>query len=135
VAWSLLVSRDNEQRRIKLEPGVIAGTISTSIFMLSQVPMLLKAARTRSLSSYTFTQIMMNTGANLIHWCYISSLPFGPIYFLHGFSTMSTALMFFDTSGMREEKTVMNDFDFNDFEFAIDKVARSNIRTSDEKAE
>ena len=118
-----------------MEPGVIAGTISTSIFMLSQVPMLLKAARTRSLSSYTFTQIMMNTGANLIHWCYISSLPFGPIYFLHGFSTMSTALMFFDTSGMREEKTVMNDFDFNDFEFAIDKVARSNIRTSDEKAE
>lgn len=73
--------------------AIIAGTISTTIFMLSQIPMLLKAVRTRSLHSYSLTNILMSTGANLIHWCYISTLPFGPIWFLHSFSSISAALM------------------------------------------
>jgi hypothetical protein len=73
--------------------GIIAGTISTTIFMLSQIPMLLKAVRTRSLHSYSLTNILMSTGGNLIHWCYISTLPFGPIWFLHSFSSITAALM------------------------------------------
>jgi hypothetical protein len=76
-----------------MELKVIAGTISTSIFMLSQIPMLAKAFKTRSMHSYSYIQMLMNTGANAIHWCYISALPFGPIWFLHGFSTLSTAIM------------------------------------------
>ena len=73
--------------------GIIAGTISTTIFMMSQIPMLMKAVRTRSLHSYSWTNILMSTGGNLIHWCYISTLPFGPIWFLHSFSSISAALM------------------------------------------
>jgi len=73
--------------------GIIAGTISTTIFMLSQFPMLMKAVRTRSLHSYSLTNILMSTGGNVIHWCYISTLPFGPIWFLHSFSSITAALM------------------------------------------
>lgn len=45
-----------------------AGSISTTIFVLSNVPMLLKAARTRSLRSYSLTYLVMKNVANFIHW-------------------------------------------------------------------
>jgi hypothetical protein len=76
-----------------MEPGVIAGTISTTIFTLSNIPMLLKAARTHNLHSYSYTYIIMNNLANLIHWLYISAMPFGPIWILHGFYTVSSVLI------------------------------------------
>lgn len=76
-----------------MELNVITGTISTTIFALSNIPMLIKAAKTRSLSSYSFTYIIMNNVANLIHWFYVSALPVGPIWFLHSFYTVSAALI------------------------------------------
>ena len=76
-----------------MTPDIIAGVISTSMFASGNVPMLLKALRTRSLSSYSHTQLMVNSTANLVHWLYVSGLPFGPIWFLHSFHTVSTALM------------------------------------------
>ncbi len=76
-----------------MTPDLIAGIISTSMFASGNVPMLLKALRTRSLSSYSHTQLMMNSTANVVHWLYVSGLPFGPIWFLHSFHTVSTALM------------------------------------------
>jgi uncharacterized protein with PQ loop repeat len=76
-----------------MEPGVIAGTISTTVFTLSNIPMLLKAARTHNLQSYSYTYIIMNNLANLIHWLYISAMPFGPIWVLHGFYTVSSVLI------------------------------------------
>lgn len=76
-----------------MSPETIAGTISTLMFAMGNVPMVLKAVRTRSLSSYSHAQLMTNGTASLIHWIYISGLPFGPIWFLHGFYTFATALM------------------------------------------
>jgi uncharacterized protein with PQ loop repeat len=76
-----------------MEPGVIAGTISTTVFTLSNIPMLLKAARTHNLQSYSYTYIIMNNLANLIHWLYISAMPFGPIWILHGFYTISAMMI------------------------------------------
>ena len=72
---------------------LIAGVISTSMFASGNVPMLLKARKTRSLSSYSQSQLMVNTSANLVHCIYVSGLPFRPIWFLHSFHTVSTALM------------------------------------------
>ena len=72
---------------------VIAGFISTSMFVLSNFPMLFRAFRTKDLRSYSFTHILLSNVGNLIHWVYIVSLPFGPIWLLHGFFTVSTALM------------------------------------------
>ena len=76
-----------------MEIEFIAGTISTTIFTLSNIPMIRKAIRTRSLHSYSYTHILMNNIANLIHWLYVIMLPPGPIWFLHAFYTLSSALM------------------------------------------
>lgn len=77
-----------------MTPQLIAGLISSSMFALGNIPMLVKAARTRSLSSYSQLQLTLVSTANVIHWVYISSLPLGPIWFLHGFHSVATALMF-----------------------------------------
>ena len=73
---------------------LIAGTISTSIYMMSNLPMLRKAMKTRSLKSYSFSTLVLCNVADAVHWVYIAHLPFGPIWFLHGFTSVSTALMF-----------------------------------------
>lgn len=72
----------------------IAGTMSTIIFITSTVPMLTKAAKTRDLKSYSFSNIALSNVGNMVHWVYVLHLPFGPIWFLHGFFTLSTAFMF-----------------------------------------
>lgn len=78
-----------------MEIKLIAGTISSTIFTLSNIPMLVKAAKTRSLNSYSYAYILMSNMANVIHCFYVYSLPFGPIWFLHGFYTISALLMLF----------------------------------------
>ena len=76
-----------------MELNVIAGTISTTIFTLGNIPMLLKAFRTRDLSSYSYSYIVMNNLANFIHCFYVFALPLGPIWFLHGFYTITALFM------------------------------------------
>jgi hypothetical protein len=72
---------------------LLAGTLSTLMFVSSNFPMLLKAFRTQDLRSYSLTHIALSNLGNLIHWVYVASLPVGPIWFLHGFFTVTTALM------------------------------------------
>jgi hypothetical protein len=57
--------------------------------------MLWKAYQTKDLKSYSLGYLVMGNAGNLVHWVYVSSLPFGPIWFLHGFYTLVTALMLF----------------------------------------
>lgn len=71
----------------------IAGTIASIIFVSSNLPMLFKAFKTRDLRSYSLGNISLANVGNLIQWLYISDLPLGPIWFLHGFFTITTALM------------------------------------------
>jgi hypothetical protein len=33
------------------------------------------------------------TIGNVFHWVYIAGLPFGPIWFLHGFYTIASAML------------------------------------------
>jgi hypothetical protein len=72
---------------------VIAGILSTTIFTISNIPMLVKAARTHDLKSYSRINIVLGNIGNLIHWVYIFHLPFGPIWFLHSFYTISSIFM------------------------------------------
>lgn len=73
-------------------PG-LAGTVSTSLFMLGALPMLHKAFRTKNMASYSLGYlVLMNTG-NILHAIYVFSLPFGPIWALHTFWLVATALM------------------------------------------
>jgi uncharacterized protein with PQ loop repeat len=72
---------------------VIAGTISTTIFAFSTLPMLLKAFRTKDLKSYSLGNILLANVGNVIHSVYVFNLPPGPIWLLHAFYLVTTALM------------------------------------------
>lgn len=72
---------------------VLAGAISTFMFAAGNVPMLTKVLRTRDLRSYSLMNLILSNIGNLIHWFYIASLPFGPVWVLHGYFTVTTALM------------------------------------------
>jgi len=74
---------------------VVAGAVSTAIFALGALPMLLKAVRTKNLASYSLGNIMLTNNANVIHSVYVFHLPAGPIWILHSFYLSSTGLMLF----------------------------------------
>ena len=72
---------------------VLAGVVSTGIFVLSYLPMLVKAVRTRDLSSYSMGSLALANVGNTLYSVYVFSLPVGPIWALHSFYLGSTALM------------------------------------------
>lgn len=72
---------------------VLAGTISTVIFASSMLPMLVKAARSRDLSSYSLGNIGLSNVGNVVHSIYVFHLPAGPVWALHSFYLVTTALM------------------------------------------
>jgi hypothetical protein len=72
---------------------VLAGIASTIIFAASTLPMLVKAYRSRDLSSYSLGNIGLANVGNAVHSVYVLSLPPGPLWVLHGFYLTSTALM------------------------------------------
>jgi hypothetical protein len=72
---------------------VLAGSISTGLFMASVLPMLIKAWRTKNLESYSLGNLVTSNVANVVHSVYVVSLPFGPVWALHGFYLAATALM------------------------------------------
>lgn len=72
---------------------ILAGAASTAIFAASTLPMLYKAGKTKDLGSYSLGNILLSNIGNLIHSVYIFSLPAGPIWLLHTFYLMTTALM------------------------------------------
>ncbi len=72
---------------------MVAGSVAGLLFAAGSLDMLVKAWRTKDLRSYSFGQILMNNVGNLFYWLYVLSLPFGPIYFMHGFFTFVSLLM------------------------------------------
>lgn len=72
---------------------IIAGALSSTMFIIGTLPMLLKAWRTKDMHSYSLSNIVLSNVGNAVHWVYILSLPFGPVWFLHGFHTLTTLLM------------------------------------------
>ena len=72
---------------------VLAGAASTIIFAVSTLPMLVKAYRSRDLSSYSFGNIGLANIGNAVHSVYVFSLPPGPIWALHSFYLVSSGLM------------------------------------------
>jgi uncharacterized protein with PQ loop repeat len=72
---------------------LIAGSASTVIFVTSYMPMLVKAVRTKDLSSYSPAQLVLANFGNVLYSAYVFSLPLGPIWALHSFYLVATALM------------------------------------------
>jgi uncharacterized protein with PQ loop repeat len=76
-----------------MDLAVFAGILSTGLFAMSYLPMLVKAARTRDLSSYSLGNLAITNVGNAVHSVYVFSLPLGPIWFLHTFYLVASALM------------------------------------------
>ena len=74
---------------------IVAGSLSSAIFMIGTLPMLLKAFTTRNLKSYSMMTLLFNNVGNMLYAIYVYSLPLGPIWLLHGFNLIVTALMLF----------------------------------------
>lgn len=55
--------------------------------------MLVKAARTRDLASYSLGNLVLSNVANAVHCVYVFNLPAGPIWVLHLAYVMASALM------------------------------------------
>lgn len=72
---------------------ILAGTISTVVFAVSNLPMLRKALRTRDVSSYSVSSMLMINAANVAYSLYVFTLPFGPIWALHTFYLVSCGIM------------------------------------------
>jgi hypothetical protein len=52
-----------------------------------------KAARTRELRSYSLSNLLLSNAGNVIHSFYVFHLPVGPLWVLHTFYLITTALM------------------------------------------
>jgi len=78
---------------MSIDLPIAAGALSTVLFALGTLPMLVKAAKTKDLSSYSVGNIALNNVANLIHSVYVFNLPAGPVWALHFFHLLSTGLM------------------------------------------
>ncbi len=76
-----------------LNVPTLAGLASTVIFAVSTLPMLVKAYRSRDLSSYSAGNIALANVGNAVYSVYVFSLPAGPIWALHSFYLVSSALM------------------------------------------
>lgn len=76
-----------------MELTTVAGSVSTAIFAASAMPMLVKAIRTRDLASYSPGNLLLANAGNLVHSLYVFSLPAGPIWALHSFYLITSALM------------------------------------------
>ena len=75
------------------EVQIIAGSIAGLIFAAASWNMLVKAWSTKDLRSYSLGQIVLNNVGNLFYWLYVASLPFGPIWLMHTFFTLTSLLM------------------------------------------
>lgn len=55
--------------------------------------MLMKAVRTKDLGSYSLGNIVLTNVANAVHSFYVFDLPVGPLWLLHTFYVVASALM------------------------------------------
>lgn len=76
-----------------MNASTLAGSLSTLLFAASVMPMLVRAARTKDLTSYSRSQLALANVGNLVHAVYVVSLPPGPLWILHGFYLVTSAQM------------------------------------------
>jgi uncharacterized protein with PQ loop repeat len=74
---------------------LLAGISSSIIFIFSNFPMVLKAVKTKDLSSYSLGNLALRNIGNLAYWPYVVSMPMGPVWFLQIFYTLVGIVMLF----------------------------------------
>jgi hypothetical protein len=75
------------------ELALFAGSAAVAIFMISQLPMLIKACRTKDLTSYSFANIGLANLGNVLYAVYVLQVPPGPVWAIHLFNLTTSGLM------------------------------------------
>ena len=75
--------------------ALFAGSAAAAIFILSQLPMLIKARRTKNLTSYSFANIGLANVGNALYAVYVVQVPVGPVWATHAFNLTTSGLMLF----------------------------------------
>jgi len=75
--------------------ALLAGSAAAAIFIVSQLPMLIKARRTKNLTSYSFANIGLANVGNALYAVYVFHVPIGPVWATHGFNLTTSGLMLF----------------------------------------
>ncbi len=73
----------------------MAGFTSTTIFVSSNLPMLVKAIKSKDMHSYSLGHLLLGNLGNSVYWIYVASLPVGPAWYLQGFFSFASATMLF----------------------------------------
>lgn len=73
----------------------VAGGLATTLFVLATLPMVIKARRSRDLRSYSGANLVIANCGNLLQSFYVVTLPPGPIWGIHFFNVLVTALMLY----------------------------------------
>ena len=76
-----------------MDAATLAGAVSTVLFAAANLPMVVKAVRSGDLRSYSLSALVMGNVGNAVYTVYVLSLPFGPIWILHGFYLTTMAIM------------------------------------------
>ncbi|MGR0219800.1 hypothetical protein [Agromyces sp. ZXT2-6] len=76
-----------------MDVPVFAGMIAAVVFAIANLPMVVKALRTHDVGSYSLGSIAMINAANVVYSLYVFSLPIGPIWLLHSFYLIASAIM------------------------------------------
>jgi len=87
------------------ELALLAGSAAAAIFVLSQLPMLIKACRTKDLSSYSLANIGLANCGNVLYAVYLVHVPIGPAWAVHGFNVTTSGLMLFSCLRYRRRPT------------------------------
>jgi uncharacterized protein with PQ loop repeat len=75
--------------------ALFAGSAAAAIFIISQLPMLIKARRTKNLTSYSFANIGLANVGNALYAVYVFQVPVGPVWATHAFNLTTSGLMLF----------------------------------------
>jgi hypothetical protein len=85
---------EGDMRKMELQDvQIVAGSVSSLLFISGNVPMLVKAFKTKNLRSYSLSNIILMNVGNFVYWFYVGNLPLGPIWMLHSFYTLAEVLM------------------------------------------
>ncbi len=72
---------------------LLAGISSSIIFTVSNFPMVIKAIKTKDLSSYSLGNLALRNVGNMAYWPYVASMPMGPTWFVQAFYTLVGLVM------------------------------------------
>jgi hypothetical protein len=86
-------SGNSEEVTTMHQLALFAGSAAAAIFVISQLPMLIKACRTKDLASYSLANIGLANLGNVLYAFYLLQVPAGPAWAVHALNLTTAGVM------------------------------------------